>query len=456
VEQRGIEPLTSALRTRRSAKLSYCPTEKCDFTDRFTQCQVSLSVKNTPSIAFLPQYVSAHVSAENGANTMRRNGYVYHDKTENCWYARVTVIDGNGKRRNLKKRAKDKAEAKEILKTLTRQLEDEGSKIADFSKLTFNDLADFYARQYLKEAVYVDGRKVSGLRDVARPRELLKHFRKSFGRRKLREISYSDICQYRDERFKVQTHYKRTRTLASWNREAAVLRRILNVALQQDWIVKNPFNCGDPLIIISGERRREKILTFDEEARLLEACESHSYRHHLKSLLIFLIDTGCRKSEALKLRWKSICFESRVITIEGMTTKTLKTRHVVMTERIAQELATLWDESPKDHSAEVFGISSNVRKSFASVCKIAGIQHGGIDGLTLHSLRHTAATRLVQGGMSIQLAGRILGHSQVNTTYRYLSANMETAAQAAAILESFQAQPSRSVTAESMSSEMVN
>ena len=27
VEQRGIEPLTSALRTRRSAKLSYCPTE---------------------------------------------------------------------------------------------------------------------------------------------------------------------------------------------------------------------------------------------------------------------------------------------------------------------------------------------------------------------------------------------------------------------------------------------
>jgi integrase len=387
---------------------------------------------------------------------MKRTGYVYHDKRENCWYARVTVTDGGGKRRNIKKRAKDKAEANEILKMLSRQLEEEGSKIADFSKLTFNDLADFYARQYLKEAMYVDGRKVSGLRDVSRPREFLGHFRNFFGRRKLREIAYSDICQYRDERFKIQTQYKRQRTLASWNREAAVLRRILNIALQQGWILKNPFNCGDPLIITSAERRREKILTVDEEARLLEACASHSYRHHLKSLLIFLIDTGCRKSEVLKLRWKSICFESRVITIEGMTTKTLKTRHVVMTERLYRELASMWYASPRDADGLVFGITNNVRKSFASVCKEAGIKHGGIDGLTLHCLRHTAATRLVQGGLSIQLAGRILGHSQVNTTYRYLSANMETAAQAAAILESFQAQPSRSVEAENMSSEMVN
>lgn len=387
---------------------------------------------------------------------MKRKGYVYHDKRENCWYARVTVTDGGGKRRNLKKRAKDKAEANEILKTLSRQLEDEGSKIADFSKLTFNDLADFYARQYLKEAVYVDGRKVSGLRDVARPREFLGHFRNFFGRRKLREIAYSDICLYRDERFKVETQYKRQRTLASWNREAAVLRRMLNVALQQGWILKNPFNCGDPLIITSAERRREKILTVAEEARLLEACDSHPYRHHLKALLIFLIDTGCRKSEALKLRWQSVCFESHVITIEGMTTKTLKTRHVVMTDRLAQSLVSLRSVSTQDLNASVFGISSNVRKSFASVCKVAGIKHGGIDGLTLHSLRHTAATRLVQGGMSIQLAGRILGHSQVNTTYRYLSANIETATQAAAILESFQAQSSRSVMAESTSSEMVN
>ena len=169
----------------------------------------------------------------------------------------------------------------------------------------------------------------------------------------------------------------------------------------------------------------------------MEACDSHPYRSHLKPLLIFLLDTGCRKGEALKLRWRSVCFASRLITLEATTTKTLKARQVMMTERLAQELASLWQASSKSADETVFRISSNVRNSFASVCEVAGIKHGGIDGLTLHCLRHTAATRLVQGGMPLQLAGRILGHSQVNTTYRYLSANTETLAQAAAILEAF-------------------
>ena len=38
VEQRGIEPLTSALRTRRSAKLSYCPTSKFTSTMDLRSC----------------------------------------------------------------------------------------------------------------------------------------------------------------------------------------------------------------------------------------------------------------------------------------------------------------------------------------------------------------------------------------------------------------------------------
>jgi integrase len=248
------------------------------------------------------------------------------------------------------------------------------------------------------------------------------------------------LIGYRDERFKVLTQYKRKRTLASWNREAAVLRRIFSVGCQQDWLDKNPFRRGDSLIIISAERRREKILTVSEEARLLAACDSHPYRKPLKALLIFLIDSGCRKGEALQLRFRSVSFATRLVTLEGTTTKTLKTRQVMMTSRVFQQLMTLWEASTKEPNARVFGITDNVRKSFASVCKIAGIKHGGVDGLTLHSLRHTAASRLVAGGMSIELAGKLLGHSpRTNTTYKwYLSADVETAVRAVEILESFQ------------------
>ena len=89
--------------------------------------------------------------------------------------------------------------------------------------------------------------------------------------------------------------------------------------------------------------------------------------------------------------------------------------------------------------AAVAGTHSDVKKSFKSACEVAGIKHSGVDGATLHSLRHTAAARLVIGRMPLQMVGRVLGHSQPQTTYRYLAADAETAAQAAAILDSFQA-----------------
>jgi integrase len=126
----------------------------------------------------------------------------------------------------------------------------------------------------------------------------------------------------------------------------------------------------------------------------------------------------------------------------------------MMTGRLLRELTALYEASTRDAYTHVFSVTDNVRKSFASVCKVAGIKHGGIDGLTLHSLRHTAATRLVQSGLNPQLAGRLLGHSQPQTTYRYLSADLQIAKQAADILEALQMQPAKSQPANE--SEMVN
>ena len=80
-------------------------------------------------------------------------------------------------------------------------------------------------------------------------------------------------------------------------------------------------------------------------------------------------------------------------------------------------------ESNQDLDSLVFGITDNVRKSFSSACKVADIKEGGIDGLTLHFLRYTAATRLVKGQLPIQMVERILGHTQPQITYRYLFCN---------------------------------
>jgi hypothetical protein len=92
----------------------------------------------------------------------QRNGYVFYDEKAGCWIARTQVTDENGKRRNIKRRAKSKSEAEGILKTLLRQIDDEGSKVVEINQLTFNDLADHYEKHYLKPAEYVNGRNCSG------------------------------------------------------------------------------------------------------------------------------------------------------------------------------------------------------------------------------------------------------------------------------------------------------
>lgn len=55
----------------------------------------------------------------------------------------------------------------------------------------------------------------------------------------------------------------------------------------------------------------------------------------------------------------------------------------------------------------------------------------------MFSLRHTAATRLVSKHIPISEVGRVLGHSQPSTTYRYVNANLETVRRATLALDDF-------------------
>jgi integrase len=130
-------------------------------------------------------------------------------------------------------------------------------------------------------------------------------------------------------------------------------------------------------------------------------------------------------------------FENKMITFQALNTKTLKTRQVMMTNRVYDELQKLWESSDKNAESYVFSFS-DVRKSFNVACQEAGIETGRPHGITIHSLRHTAATRLVKGQMPIQMVGRILSHQDPITTYRYLSVNDETLREAATIFESIQ------------------
>lgn len=364
-----------------------------------------------------------------------RIGQLFENKKTGKWVARVAYKNTNGKKTAIQKTAETEEGAKKLLKKLIDKVENGGRKEIEADKMSFNDLADYYESHYAKPAKFVDDRKIEGLRNYKRIKGFLKNFRAYFGKMRLKAIGYEEILAFRNYRLSIPTHYKKTRNIATMNRELSSLRRVFNIGIRKGWIIRNPVNMGEPLIDKSAERRRYRILTLEEEKRLLDACTGK--RKHLKSLIILLLDTGARRGETLLLKFSDLDFENRLITYQALNTKTLKKRQVAMTSRVYDELQKLWENSDKSLDSNVFGFS-DVCRSFIVACQEAGIETGRPHGITIHSLRHTAATRLVKGQMPIQMVGRILSHQDPITTYRYLTANDDTLREAATIFESIQ------------------
>ncbi len=170
-------------------------------------------------------------------------------------------------------------------------------------------------------------------------------------------------------------------------------------------------------------------MTRDEEEKLLAVCTGA--KAHLRPIVIMALDTGMRRGEIFKLKWSDIDFENGLVNIQAFNTKTMRQRQVAITSRLAQELQALWESSPLNPDGFVFGVA-NVKKAFSKARIVAGLPD-----LRFHDLRHTHATRLVSGHVPLSEVGRVLGHTQANTTYRYVNANVETAKRAAAVLDEF-------------------
>jgi integrase len=348
------------------------------------------------------------------------------------WWARVTYTDPvTGKRHDRQRRADSKSHAKDLVQDLIAEVDKTGGRSLAKEHMTFLDLATYYEKEFLKPAEYVDGRKVAGVRSIVPAKVAVRALKDHFGKRQLRGITHSDIREFRAIRLATNTKAKKQRSIAAVNRELEKMRRLLNIAEREDWILRNPMRSGDPLISMADERKRERIVTREEELRLLAACENR-YRKHLRPILICALDTGMRRGEILGLKWSDVDFEERVLTIRAFNTKTMQERQVSLTTRLMIELERLREESPKNRDFLVFGFTDNVKKSWTSVRTKAGLPD-----VRFHDLRHTAATRLVAAHLPLPEVGRVLGHTQANTTYRYVNANIETTRRAAALLDAF-------------------
>jgi integrase len=169
-----------------------------------------------------------------------------------------------------------------------------------------------------------------------------------------------------------------------------------------------------PKIRIKNARIRW--LSLYEEAKLLEILESEIETSHGENKIhaqndldytIFLLDIGCRKSEAEAVRWSDIDWTENTIGV--WRSKTSNETRLHLTTRLAKALrkrALSGDHNPKGY---IFGPHrwNSLRRTLATFDS------------TLHTLRHTFASRCLQNGVTIFELKEILGHASLQQTSRY-------------------------------------
>ncbi|MDA2918961.1 site-specific integrase [Desulfobacterota bacterium AH_259_B03_O07] len=115
--------------------------------------------------------------------------------------------------------------------------------------------------------------------------------------------------------------------------------------------------------------------------------------------------------------WKDVDFQTNNIRIEMTNSKNKRTEFVPMNKALRKML--LEQKLKTGSSGYVFqnmALKSNSNVDY--YLKLA-CDEAGISGLRFHDLRHTAATRMLEVGHSIQTVSKILRHSSIVTTMRY-------------------------------------
>lgn len=264
-------------------------------------------------------------------------------------------------------------------------------------RIKFEKFSEIYLKQHSKH-------KKAYKLDETQMKNLKKVFKDKF----FDEITPGDIVSYREKReSKVSP--------ATVNRELALLRSMFNRAIEwEDYgIERNPVK---KVKFLSVKKSRERILSIAEMKRLIKTAKEGDSKY-LYLFLVIGINTGMRKMEVLSLEWKDVDMKKRTIRVRREKSKSGKERIIPMNEVIAAELEKLKRKglyvfyNPKTRT-----YIRNIKTTFWKTCKDAGISN-----FTVHDLRHTAASLLVNDcGIDLVTASKILGHSDIQMTVRYI------------------------------------
>jgi site-specific recombinase XerD len=229
------------------------------------------------------------------------------------------------------------------------------------------------------------------------------------------EVTRNRIEQYRSERIK-------SISASTINKELIKLAQLLDLTMERGAITENPARMIRRLKDMRERKPRALI-------RSEIICLRWSARKEKKLLggmaypiIMIYLYTGMRREELVWLEWEDVNLEKRKITIQakmergGFITKTGKARMVGIATKMVPILARL----PRT-GRYIFGGAlplmrgDGIGHAFKKLVKKANLP----PTITLHSLRHTYITHLMEAGVNPRRVQELAGHATFSSTWRY-------------------------------------
>lgn len=201
------------------------------------------------------------------------------------------------------------------------------------------------------------------------------------------------------------------------------------------WCIKQGYMAQNPILDIEIPKQEKRLppkLTKQSALRLLEVVYNYPYeykflRHRNHAIFATFIFAGLRKQELLNLKFADVDLDN--LTIFVRQGKGGKDRIIPISYALAQSLKRYLQERKRLHRT--------TSEFFCSLRGNAGFTDSGLKWLvkeiresskidfTVHKLRHTFATLMLEGGCDIFSLSKMMGHSHIQTTTIYLSASAE-------------------------------